>query len=323
MKILLVTTFFAMGVVVDAAAWGGGHKSMTEAALAVQPEALRERFSEMHRNEFMGKEATLQWYLINRFCMHPDWVDGPTRDGTDIPERMRSTAYVYGMIEGKYYPPIAYTDPERNLKKIRPKTYHYFTYRSEEVNREFARSGAKWYFERLEAAFRENRNVDAAEYLGAFLHAIQDRVSPFHVWDGYTEKREALETQFSAEGLQSPEGSRNEKPENASLFWGLGGEGMDNRLPDGYLPKSLGETLEKAAVEFEKRLFDSRDTAERVYSDKSGFMKSHLADEWKDREASEGTRREMARASERNVELCADVIFTAWKLAGEGDADSR
>ena len=41
----------------------------------------------------------------------------------------------------------------------------------------------------------------AAEYSGAFAHAIQDRVSPYHVWDGYTVKREAFEDQFVKEGL--------------------------------------------------------------------------------------------------------------------------
>ena len=323
MKILFFTILLTVGAFSEASAWGGGHKIMTQGALAVQPDSLRERFSEMHRNEFAGKDATLEWYLANRFCMHPDWVDGPTRDGTDIAERMRSTAYVYGMIEGKYYPPIAYTDPERNLKKVRPKTYHYFTYKSEEVNREFARSGAEWYFERLENSFRDNRNVDAAEYLGAFLHAIQDRVSPYHVWDGYTGKREALETKFADYGLQSPEGSRNEKPEYASLFWSLGGEGMENPLPEGFEPTALGETRAEAVAKFVERLFDSRVAADRVYSDESGFMKSHLADDWKNRKASEGTNREMARASQSNVELCADVIFTAWKLAGEMDPEPR
>lgn len=301
----------------DIGAWGGGHKTMTEAAIEVQPNELRELFAGMHRNEFTGKDATLEWYLINRFCSHPDWVDGPTRDEADIPERIRSTQFVYGSINGKYYPPIAYTDPDKDLKKARPKSYHYFTYKTEEVNREFARSGADWYFKRLEAAIREGRNADAAEFLGAFLHAIQDRVSPYHVWDGYTEKREALETEYADDGLQSPEGSRTEKSVNASLFWALGGEGMDNSLPEGYKPNLMGTTREEAVETFVERLFETRADAERVYADEEGFMKEHLADDWKDRKTSEQTRREMAAAAETNVQLCADVIFTAWRLAGE------
>ncbi len=290
---------------------------MTESAFALQPEKFQKRFAKIHHNSFTGKDASLAWYLSHRFCMHPDWVDGPTRDGSDVKERMRSTAFVYGGINGKYFPPVAYTDPDKDSKGPRPKTYHYFTYKMEDLNREFARSGAHWYFKRITAALRENRDVDAAEYLGAFLHAIQDRVSPYHVWDGYTEKRETFETTYSEAGLQSPEGSRGERKKNTSLFWGLGGEGMDNTLPSNFKPQALGTARDAAVEAFVERLFQSRVSAEKVYTEKEGFMKSHLSDDWKNRKTSETTKQKMAKAAADNVKLCADVMLTAWKLANE------
>ncbi|MEM7011680.1 MAG: hypothetical protein AAF585_09370 [Verrucomicrobiota bacterium] len=298
-------------------AWGGGHISMTEAAFAVQPADLKARFAAMHRNDFADKEATIAWYLTHRFCMHPDWVDGPTRNEEDIEERMRSTQFVYGERGGKFFPPIAYTDPDKDTKGPRPKTYHYFTLNTEELNRTFARKGAAWYFEKIGAAFREGRDVDAAEYLGAFAHAIEDRVSPYHVWDGYVDAREKLETQFAEHGLQSPEASWNGKPSAASLFWGLGGEGMSNDLPDGFQPTILGRTVDSAADEFVERLFESRAAAELVYANPEGFMKAHLADDWKNRKTSEETKLRMAEAAADNVKLVADVIFTSWMLAQE------
>jgi hypothetical protein len=216
-------------------AWGSGHRVITRAAVKVMPEALLSEWAKPHRHPFSGEEKSIAEWLSERFCSHPDWVDGPSRTGTDIEERRRATQFVYAEKDGQYFPPIAWADPDRDLKVPRPRTYHYFTQRNEEMNRAFAEAGARWYFKRIAAAFRSGNHVAAAEYCGAFAHAIEDRVSPYHVWDGYTEEREALEDSLADEGLQAPDGSRNGKTANASLFWELDGPKMDADL-SGYEP---------------------------------------------------------------------------------------
>lgn len=299
-----------------AAAWGTGHRIITAAAWEVQPEALRQRWSAPHHNAFHEREESIAWYLTRFFCMHADWVDGPTRNEEDIPERLRITAYLYAEKEGRFYPPVAYTDPERESKRPLPKTYHYFTSRREEVNRAFALRGSRWYFEKIREAFRENRDSDAAEYAGAFAHAIQDRVSPGHIWDGYIDEREALEDSLAAHGLQTPEGSRRQKPANNSIFWTLNESGMSADLGD-YRPRLLGKTPEEAAEAFTERLFASHRHAKAVFTDRDGFVRSHLADDWLALVAGPETNRYLSQVAAENARLVADVFFTAHALSLE------
>ncbi|MCB1231482.1 MAG: hypothetical protein KDN19_14525 [Verrucomicrobiae bacterium] len=295
-----------------AGSWGIGHRVITAAAIEVMPAELRKRWRAVHRHPVSGEEMSIANWLVQRYCHHPDWVDGPSRaDGSDIPERKRATQFVYAEKNGQFFPPIAWADPDRDPKATRPKTYHYFTFPQEEVNRALAERGARWYFERISKAFAEGNDVAAAEYSGAFAHAIQDRVSPFHVWDGYTAEREALETGLAAEGLQSPEGSRNGKPANASLFWGLDGPHMKADLK-GYAPKLLGESVEAAAKAFTDRLFENREFAKTVYTNRGGFLAAHLADDWKNKQGSEATDVPLSIVARHNAELTADVFYTAW-----------
>ncbi len=313
-----------------ARAWGVGHQVITRAALeAVEARApeLLARWAARHRNAYLGKEETIAWYVAHHFCKHPDWVDGPSRTGgEEIEERIRATAFVYAEKNGTFLPPIAYTAPERQEGKGPwPKSYHYFTYQTGELNRAFARKGARWYFERISQAFREGEDVMAAEYFGAFAHAMEDRVSPFHVWDGYGGKREALEDRLADQGLQAPDGSRNEKPANSSLFWGIDGPDMDAAVP-GYEPKLLGTTLDEAAEVFTERLFTNRDFAERVYTDAEGFLKAHLAENWRNKAAGAETNKYLSQVARENARLVADVLWTAYtfsKEAESGDAAAQ
>lgn len=298
----------------DARGWGAGHRVITRGALARMPAALLAEWEKEHRHPVSGETRTIADWLVFRFSSHPDWVDGPSRDGTDIAERRRSTQFVYAEKEGRYFPPIAWADPDRDPKAPRPKTYHYFTLPTEELNRALAEKGARWYFERLSAGFPEKNFVEAAEYAGAFAHAIEDRVSPFHVWDGHGADREALEDALAAEGLQTPEGSRNGKPENSSLFWGLDGPNMKADLAD-YAPKPLGGTVEEAAAAFTDRLFENREFARTVYTRREGFIAAHLADDWRGKGGGAGTDRHLTEVATHNAKLVADVFLTAWKLA--------
>lgn len=295
--------------------WGVGHRIITEAALDVQPPKLLGRWSELHRNAYHQQEASIRWYVENRFCSHPDWVDGPSRNDADLEERVRVTAFVYAERYGAFLPPITYAGPDRlTWEGPRPKTYHYFTLQTEELNREFARKGSRWYFERISKAFRDHEDVIAAEYFGAFAHAIQDRVSPFHVWDGFKAERETFEQTLAGHGLQSPEGSRNGKAENTSLFWAVGGKGMTASLKN-YEPESLGKTIEEAANEFTKRLFESREYAKSIYTDGNGFVAAHLDDDWKEKGSSAATDAYLSLVATENAKLTADTLYTSFLLS--------
>lgn len=313
-SIILLCSFFLL-LPLDSNGWGVGHRIITEAALRVQPPELQERWKVLHRNDFLGKEETISWYVSNHFSKHPDYVDGPSRREEDLEERVRATAFLYAEKNGTFLPPITYAGPDRiKWEGPRPKTYHYFTFQTEEVNREFARKGSKWYFEKISEAFRKGDDVIAAEYFGAFAHAIQDRVSPFHVWDGYTEEREAFEDTLSDYGLQKKEKSFREKPQSSSLFWFVGGAGMNAELI-GYSPKSLGDTAGEASRAFVDRLFASRQFAEEIYTTRDGFVAAHLQDEWEAKASSEKTDRFLSEVARENAQLTADVLYTAFLLA--------
>lgn len=302
----------------SAMAWGIGHKIISEGAYAAMPSELKLRWDKIYRNEKTGVEKPIAIGLTYQFCKIPDQVDGPSRDGSDIEKRKRATQFLYAEMNGKFYPPLAYADPDRDTKKPRPKTYHYFTYKTEDLNRTFCLKGARWYFEKISKAFQSGDDVLAAEYTGAFSHAIQDRVSPYHVWDGYTAKREAFEDQFVKEGFQAPENSFRSKAAGTSLFWTVGGSGMLADLGD-YQPKVLGTSIEEAAIEFTRRLFASRDYAEAVYTDREGFISAHLKDDWQNKKSSKETDVFLSKIAEENAKLTADAWWTAWKLAEGGE----
>ena len=292
--------------------WGPAHTAMTQAAIETQSPEFRALLTNSHLDWRTKEVKSLEWLLSHRFSMHPDWVDGPTRDETDIPERLRITQFVYGEREGKFMAPIAYTDPDKDSKGPRPKTYHYFMLKTEELNKAFARDGAIWYFKRISKALKEGRNLDAAEYLGAFAHAIEDRVSPYHVWDGYADQREAVEDNYPE--LQQPEGSWGGRPASASMIWALDGKGVEVDLGN-YEPKLLGIDLESAAEQFTVRLFQSREHARGIYTLKDGYIKAHLQDDWKNREVSQPTTDILSEVSAENAKLVADVIRTAWEFS--------
>lgn len=300
-----------------AQAWGRGHSVITTAALKAMPDALLKAWSASHRSELAKEEKPIADWLCTRFCMHPDWVDGPSASGTDIAERVRSTAFVYAEKDGVYTRPIAYTDPRRDPKSPRPWTYHYFT-RAEKVNRTFVEAGARWYFAKISEAFRAGDFVAAAEFCGAFAHAMEDRVSPYHVWDGYEKEREALEDSLRAEGLQSPDGSRGGNPKNASLFWNVDGPDMK---PDmvGYQPAVVGKSIEEAAANFTTRFFESRAFAKSIYSDRTGFLAAHLAEDWRGKTTSAETTVHLTKVGTHCSRLLADVLFTAWTLSGKAN----
>lgn len=306
----------------NAMAWGTGHRIITEAALETMDRQLAARWTRPHVDPHTGKSAPISWHVSHRFNLHPDWVDGPSRTGDDLDERVRSKQFVYAEIDGRVLPPITYAGPDRvTWKGQRPKTYHYFTLPREELNREFARRGSKWYFEKITEALRKGVDVAAAEYFGAFAHAIQDRVSPVHVWDGFAEEREDFENRLASEGLQAPEKSFRDRPEGPSLFWFVSGKDMAIDLAD-YRPQSLGDTTQEASEVFAERLFEERIKAASIYTKRDGFVGSRLSENWSENEAGVETSRFLSRIGEASARLTADVLHTAFLLSRVDPSDS-
>lgn len=298
-----------------AMAWGTGHRIITEAALETMDRQLAARWTRPHVDPHTGKAASISWHVSHRFNLHPDWVDGPSRTGDDLDERVRSKQFVYAEIDGRVLPPITYAGPDRaTWKGQRPKTYHYFTFPREELNREFARRGSKWYFEKITEALRKGVDVAAAEYFGAFAHAIQDRVSPVHVWDGFTEEREEFENRLASDGLQAPEKSFRDRPEGPSLFWFVSGKDMMIDVAD-YQPHSLGATTKEASEALAERLFEERNKATSIYTERDGFVDSRLSENWSENEAGAETSRFLSRIGEASALLTADVLHTAFLLS--------
>jgi hypothetical protein len=84
----------------------------------------------------------------------------------------------------------------------------------------------------------------------------------------------------------------------------------------GYQPVALGKNAEEAAAIFTARLYESREFAKSIYTDRKGFLAAHLADDWHGREASAATTEHLTKVGTHDARLLADVFFTAWTLSG-------
>ena len=72
----------------SAKAWGIGHSVITTAAVEAMPPALRQAWAAPHRSPLGMETKSIEEWLCTRFCMHPDWVDGPSTSGKDIAETL-------------------------------------------------------------------------------------------------------------------------------------------------------------------------------------------------------------------------------------------
>ena len=296
--LLLVTSESAYG-------WGDVHEKITQAAFDVQPQALKSLWSASYQHPQDSSQHTIQEYLVEYvwWSGNPDHVDGPLNGSFAGEERKNYVKlFHYGERNGQFAVPTPFGLPYPPEGPAW--TYHYFSFPPPE-NSARAGRGAAWYFDRIIEAFQDNRPADAAQYAGSVAHAVEDRSSPVHAWDGYDAERIALEV---ANGL---DGNRIH---GFSVFWFIDDSGVDATTP-GYVPSRLGADSAAAGQEAATRLQRITDASRAILSDPAGYLGSHLSDDWNNSQSSPATDAFMSEMAKESTRLVADVFFTGCQLA--------
>jgi hypothetical protein len=278
--------------------WGSTHAQITQAAYDVQPQALRNLWVVSYQHPQDGSTRTIQAYLLDYFWWsgNPDHVDGPL-NGTFASEDRKNYAklFHYGERGG------AFAVPTPTGLPLPPEgsawTYHYFNFSPSE-NAGRAERGAEWYFDRIVEAFLDDRDEDAAQYAGSFAHAIEDRSSTVHAWDGYGAERSTVESQNGV-NMQ---------------FWFINDNNVSADIA-GYDPLMLGTNSAEAAQELSVRLQSLNDESRANLSDTNRYLGSHLNDDWMNSGSSPATDAHMAEMARGSSRLLADAFFTGFMLA--------
>ena len=254
-------------------AWGCMHATITEAAFAVLPEKQKQAWSATEDDAIAKTTGPISRHLIRSFCLYPDSFANPKSPGF-LPEA------------GQYI----YADKSK-------RSYHYFVH-TEAQNRALCHAGAKWYFQKMAESFKANKPLDAARYAGAFAHAIEDRVSPFHCLDGYEKVRAEYDQKH---GL-------------TFAFWTLDDNGIKLSI-EGYQPQRLGATPSEAADEFTRRFEENNLKARTLIQTR--FIEAHLKDDWRSKASGQETNEIMREMAEPAARLLADAWFTGFILEPE------
>ncbi len=285
--------------------WGSTHEQITQAAYDVQPQALKSLWVASYQHPQDGSTRTIQAYLFDYFWWsgNPDHVEGPLNGSFASEERKNYVKlFHYGERGG------AFAVPTPTGLPLPPEgsawTYHYFNFSPSE-NAGRAERGAEWYFDRIVEAFLDDRDEDAAQFAGSFAHAIQDRSSTVHAWDGYGAERSAVETQH---GLDS------HLMHGISLFWFINDNNVSADIA-GYDPLMLGTNAAEAAQELSVRLQSLNDASRANLSDPARYLGSHLNEDWTNNASSPATDAHMSEMARESSRLLADVFFTGFMLA--------
>ena len=286
--------------------WSSAHDKITTAALDVQPKQLQALWSQPYKHPHDSRERTINYYLCSYrwWTGNPDHIDGPLTKSIASSERAKNYIknFAYGEKGGKFAVPTPNGLPKPESGSVW--TYHYFSFPVAESRARYAR-GAKWYFKRMIEAFRDGRPEDAAQFAGSFAHAIEDRSSPWHAWDGYTAERKAVEARHNL--LTA---SRH----GVSMFWALQDREADADIA-GYKPKLLGATPDEAAKTVAHRMEAITDQARTMLADPAGFLGAHLKDDWQNTASSPPTDAAMSDIARLSARLVADVFFTGYSLS--------
>jgi len=294
----------ALAVLVVAAApslayaWSSAHDDVTSAAFSVQPQGLIDLWSQVHSDPYDASTRTIDYYLIayGWWTGNPDHHDGP--NPPDINRKRYISNFLYGELNGTYAKPVPYGDPD--YQGTKPKTFHYLTY-SEAGNEAFSTRAGEWYFDKIVHGLWSGNVADAAQYAGTLAHAIEDRSSVYHAWDGYSAEREQFETDHGIQG-STP---------GVSDFWRIYDSGVVVDI-SGYTPQLLGATIAEAAAEFATRLQAVCDFSRNL--NMTAFYLSHVNDDWENRLSSAATDLVMNDMAVYGAYLLADVFYTSYEL---------
>jgi len=306
---LVVGLCISAGVVFG---WSNAHEKITRAAFDVQPKQLQALWSQPYKHPHDSRERTINHYLSSYswWTGNPDHVQGPL--STSIASNERAKNYIknfaYGEKDGIFAVPTPWGLPVPESGPVW--LYHYFGSSVAESRARYAR-GAKWYFERIIEAFRDGRPEDAAQFAGSFAHAIEDRSSPWHAWDGYVAERKTIEARHDL---------LTALRRGMSAFWLLQDREADPGIA-GYEPKLLGATPDEAAKAVAHRMESVTDQARTMLADPDGFLGAHLKDDWQNAASSPSTDAAMSEIAKLSTRLVADVFFTGYKLSLAQQAD--
>jgi len=301
----LAVALLLWGVARTVLGWGDGHEKINRAAFEVQPQALKALWSTPYRHPHDTVERPIREYLF-AYCWwagNPDHVEGPV-DGACASEVRKNYVkqFVYGERNGTYGPPTPYGLPVAESGAVW--AYHYFGFPAEET-RARAERGARWYFDRMTEAFRDGRPEDAAQYAGGIAHAIEDRASTVHAWDGYGEQRQKMEKQHKLDSALK---------HGRSVFWFVGDQGIEAEIK-GYRPRMLGGDSAEAARELAARLEELAGSSQAILSNPEGYLGAHLQDDWENGGSGPATDAAMSAMAKESARLVADMFFTAYRLA--------
>jgi len=283
------------------------HSRISQAAFDCQPQELRQLWSSPHKYPFdpRGPHPIAEYLVAYKWWSgNPDFfMSGPLDRARHIGN------FLYA--ENKNAQQCKPTPPGAG-KPAHEWIYHYFVF---DPDKNFARAqrGARWYFQQMVDAFKDNRPADAAQFAATLAHAVEDRSSPVHAWDGYSSQREAFETKHADQGLQDPNKSFRNNPKSWSLFWFNTDESIHVDISD-YKPKMLGTTIDEAAAAFAKRLQEITDASRANLADPDRFLGAHLKDDWPNRSSSPKTTSYMEQMAKNSARLVADVFYTAYRL---------
>ena len=290
--------------------WSSAHAKITRAALDVQTKELRQTWSAPYQHPHDDQRRTIDVYLVEYawWSGNPDHLEGPLNATNAYEERKHYVKqFVYGEKDGRYAVPSPYgvpADPNGG-----DWGYHYFSF-SEAENLARATRGGQWYFEKMQSAFRDNRPADAAQLAASLAHAIEDRSSTVHAWDGYGALRAKVEARYRVD---------SEKKFGMSVFWFIDDKGVDASIGD-YQPRLLGTTPAAAGRQLAQRLQRVSKNSRIILSHQDGYVGPHLKDDWKNAGSSPATDAAMSRMAQESTRLTADMFFTAYSLAQSPDA---
>ena len=299
---LLALTGCLVAATPQVMAWGSPHESITRAALAVQPEALQALWSQPYRHPLDNVERPISEYLCSYWwwCGNPDHVEGPTASAA---QKNHVKQFMYGEQDSRFAVPTPYGLPMPETGSVWG--YHYFHFPPADSRGRYIR-GAQWYFEHMIEAFRDNRPADAAQYAGTFAHAVEDRSSTVHAWDGYGDERHAIEKKY---------GLTTAMKHGMSVFWFIDDNAVEAAIPD-YTPQLLGPSVEAAAAAVGQRMEAISDESRALLADpENGYLAAHREDDWQNAGTSDATNAAMDAIARTSSRLTADIFYTAWHLA--------
>lgn len=276
-------------------AWSSAHEYITEAAFNVLPEWQKRTWNQTQYDPVWDVNNIIASGLIKKYCYYPDMLDGPLKPGF-LTQKRKISFFLYAEKDGNRVHPIGYGDTDFADDDW---TYHYFEWEGKE-NYQRSYRGAKWYFEKSINAFRRGDASTAAQFLGSFAHAVEDRSSPYHCLDGAAERRNCL------------------WPEDAHIFFTLSDVNVNVDI-ENYKPTLLGETADKAADKFARRFERMNQYSRKLLPQ---LVKAHKEDDWKKGISGAKSDAIQSQMASECAKLVADIFYTSFYLAYPQKADT-